>query len=98
LQLVGVEIIYEGAEHNLGAKNGKNYTQIIVVNRSVDASYQVLVHCPKWFQRRSFFAEIQLFIQSLSFKHFIKIVHAPYKHFGDLVTCDKLIVACPNRN
>jgi hypothetical protein len=54
LQLVGVEITYEGAERNLGAKNGKNYTQIIVVNRSVDASYQILVHCPKRFQRRSF--------------------------------------------
>jgi len=55
LQLVGVEITYEGVEHNLGAKNGKNYTKIVVVNRSVDASYQVLVHCPKRFQRRSFF-------------------------------------------
>ena len=37
LQLVGVEITYESVEHNLGAKNGKNYTKIVVVNRSVDA-------------------------------------------------------------
>ena len=25
-------------------------------------------------------------------------VHATYKHFGDLVTCDKLMAACPNRD
>ena len=34
LQLVGVEITYEGVERNLGVKNRRNYAKIVVVNRS----------------------------------------------------------------
>jgi hypothetical protein len=36
LQLVGIEITYEGKEHNLGVKNRSNYATIVVVNKSVD--------------------------------------------------------------
>jgi hypothetical protein len=35
LQLVGVELTYEGVERNLGFKNRRNYAKIVVVNRSV---------------------------------------------------------------
>ena len=34
LQLLGIEITYEGVEHNLGVKNRRNYAKIVVVNRS----------------------------------------------------------------
>ena len=34
LQLVGIEITYEGVERNLGVKNRRNYAKIVVVNRS----------------------------------------------------------------
>ena len=34
LQLLGVEITYEGVERNLGVKNRRNYAKIVVVNRS----------------------------------------------------------------
>jgi len=34
LQLLGVEITYEGVERNLGVKNSRNYAKIVVVNRS----------------------------------------------------------------
>jgi hypothetical protein len=34
LQLVGVELTYEGIEHNLGFKNRRNYAKIVVINRS----------------------------------------------------------------
>ena len=33
MQLVGVEITYEGIERNLGVKSGRNYAEIVVVNR-----------------------------------------------------------------
>ena len=33
LQLVGIEITYEGVERNLGVKSGRNYVEIVVVNR-----------------------------------------------------------------
>ena len=36
LQLVGVKITYEGVERNLGVKSGRNYTEIVVVNRYAD--------------------------------------------------------------
>jgi hypothetical protein len=34
LQLVGIEITYEGVERNLGVNNRRNYAKIVVVNRS----------------------------------------------------------------
>ena len=42
LQLVGVELTYEGVERNLGVKNGRNYAKIVLVNRSV---YELTSKC-----------------------------------------------------
>ena len=38
LKLVGVEITYEGVERNLGVKSGRNYAEIVVVNRYASSS------------------------------------------------------------
>ena len=43
MQLVGVEITYEGVERNLGVKSGRNYAEIVVVNRYVVRSVCLLV-------------------------------------------------------
>ena len=41
LQLVGIEITYEGVECNLGVKNRRNYAKIVVVNRSANPKHSV---------------------------------------------------------
>jgi hypothetical protein len=39
LQLVGIELTYEGVKHNIGVKNHRNYAKIVVVNRSAQLDY-----------------------------------------------------------